>query len=180
MAIIQAGRHEVLIVSHGLSVATTGTHQVYVEFVAENGDTITWYGALTDKALEYTIKALEVCGWDPAEHDGRIDSLNGTQILADNRVDIVVEPETYNGKTRLKVKWINEPGGGGGTPERMNPQEASAFAAGLRQKILTQRGPAPSRRPANAVEAGVAASRARSAAAPEKPDDDFNLDDIPF
>lgn len=147
MGVIEApGVHKVVVVSHQLGKSGTGTPHVAVLFEDPAGDRITWYGYLSDKALERTIASLEILGWDSAEHDGRIESLNGTGILADNEAEIVVELEEYNGDVRPKVKWVNRPGGGMG--EAMGADEAATFSATLRQKILSAKGPKATTKPA--------------------------------
>ena len=155
MAVIEApGVHKVRVVQHQLGKSGTGTPHIAVLFEDTVGDRITWYGYLSDKALDRTIASLEVLGCGPAEYDGRIESLNGTGILADREAEIVVEVEKYNSKPSPKVKWVNRPGGGMG--EAMAPEEAAAFSATLRQRILSAKGPkvnakpGPARQPAGA------------------------------
>ena len=88
--------------------AQTGTPQVEVRFEVvdgeEKGAQIIWYGYLTDAAYERTIEALRHTGWtggpdsnDVCDHDGC-----GSQLCK-----IVVEEEDYNGKVRLRVRWVN-------------------------------------------------------------------------
>lgn len=171
MAVIGIGRHLVQVASHVLGRSgTKGTPHVAVLFEDANGDRITWYGYLTDAALEGTMKALGVLGWDPMKFDGRVDSLNGTDLLRGQEAEIVVEMEEWNGEPRPKVKWVNEPGGGG-LGDGMSQDEASSFAADLRQRILSAPKPKVSAAPGHA--------RPRpSAAVPAGVDDD--LDDLPF
>jgi len=143
---IGRGRHEVGIRSTQLTVSgEKGTPCVSVLFEDETGDTITYWGYLTDAALQYTLKSLAAMGWDSAEHDGRIDTLNETDLLVGRKVEIVVDEEEFEGKVRSKVKFVNEIGGGLG--ERMAPEESKSFAAQLRAKILAAKGPKPSTAP---------------------------------
>ena len=149
MSGIGKGKHTVGILSTCLTKSgQKQTPCVAVVFEDEVGDTITYWGYLTDAALEYTMKSLAAMGWDSAKHDGRIDTLDGTDLLVGHKVEIVVDEEEYDGKVRAKVKFVNEIGGGLG--ERMDPAEASSFAAELRKKILAMGGPKPSTRPAPA------------------------------
>lgn len=164
-----AGTHRVRVVSHVLGRSSTGTPHVSVKFEDVNGDRITWYGYLTEKAMERTVATLGILGWDPVEHNGMVDSLNGTDLLVGNEAEIVVEFETYNGETTAKVKWVNEVGGG---MNGMEDQEASSFAAELRKKILS----AP--RPKVSAQPGPSKPAQQPAAVPEGADDD--LDDLPF
>jgi len=169
--VIGAGRHEVKIVSHVLTKSSQkGTPCMAVVFEDDAGEHITYYGYLSDAALEYTLKALAAMGWDAAQHDGRIDVLNGTDLLLGHKVEIVVDEEEYEGKVRAKVRFVNEIGGGMG--ERMAPEEGRSFAAQLRAKILAAKGPkpnaAPARKPVTATAPAATAT------------DGVNLDDCPF
>lgn len=143
-----------------LTAAGNGTEQVAVvfnivdpaEFVNQK---ITWFGFFTEKTLERTFKALRLCGW---EGDNLAD-LSGVDA---NQVDIVVEHESYEGKTRARVLWVNEAGSGGVAIRPMAEAQAKAFAAKLRAKVLAfdkKQGapkPAASRPPASrAVDEGA-------------------------
>ncbi len=173
MAIIQAGRHDVTVADHQLGRSGTGTPHIAVRFEDEHGAGITWYGYLTDGALNSTLKALDALKWDTAVHDGRIDSLNGTGVLVGTQATIVVENEEYKGEWHPKVKWVNELGGGG-SAERMDAAEASSFAVDLRKKILAAKGPRPDTGP------GQAHPVSPSTPPPGQTSDSMALDDIPF
>ena len=174
MSVIGAGRHRVQVASHQLGKSSTGTPHIAVLFEDINGDRITYYGYLTDAALEHTLKALGALGWDPMQHDGRIDSLNGTDLLVGREADIVVEVEIYNNEPRPKVKWVNEPGGGG-LGEAMAQDDANAFAADLRKKILSAPRPKVNTQPGPAKPAAPAKAPAPAGGLP----DEFE-DDLPF
>lgn len=72
-----------------------------------------WNGWLSDAAFDNTIARLtQVFGFNgdlTALHEGRV-------TLAGKRCSVSTESETYNGKPRVKVQWLNEPGGGGPKP----------------------------------------------------------------
>ena len=145
MAVIGIGRHAVKVVSHALGRSSTGTPHVAVLFEDAGGDRITWYGYLSDAALERTIKSLQALGWDLVANNGMVDSLNGTDLLVGRDAEVVVDTEVYNGEVRHKVKWVNEPGGG--LVEAMPQDDASAFAATLRAKVLSAPRPKPNGQP---------------------------------
>jgi hypothetical protein len=158
---IGIGRHLVKVIGHVLGRSSTGTPHIAVLFEnVSSGDRITWYGYLSDKALERTITSLEVLGWDAAAHGGQIDRLHGTDVLVGHEAEIVVEMEVYEGKANPKVKWVNAVGGGLG--DGMPADEAVTFGASMRQKILSAAAskpkanpkPGPARAPA-AVAAGT-------------------------
>jgi hypothetical protein len=88
---------------------------VRFEFQLEGKQAEIWHVMyLTEAARPYTFEALVKLGYDET-HDLVAKDGNLTfakQHLADKEVEIVVEHEEYNGKSRAKVKYINEIGGG--------------------------------------------------------------------
>lgn len=165
MAGFGPGRHIVEVAAHQLGESGTGTAHIAVLFESPEGARITWYGYLSDAALERTIASLRILGFDPAEHNGMLDALHGTKLLVSRKAEIVVELETYNGETRPKVKWVNDVGGGMG--KGMEADKAKSFAASLRQKILSAQPPKPSAKP------GPARAPAAVPAGAIDPDDDL-------
>lgn len=114
---------------------------------------VTVYRFFTDAAMPYTEQDLRTLGWDPVVNGWRIDDLIDLQSIRGAVVDLVCAMETYEDKPRLKVKFINAPGGGGGMKDRMEPDEAKAFTTQLRARLGVTGGAA--RRP---TPAPVAAS----------------------
>lgn len=168
MAVIGIGTHLVRVVSHVLGKSGTGTPHIAVLFEDVNGDRVTWYGYLTDKAMERTVASLQVLGWDPVADNGLVNRLNGTQALVGAEAEIVVEMEEWEGKPTAKVKWVNRVGGSLG--EGMAEEEAGTFAASLRQKILSAAKPQANSKPGPAKQ---------PAAAGAPVGDDFD-DGLPF
>lgn len=170
MGVIGAGRHRVNVTQHQLGKSgEKKTPYVAVQFESQEtiGDYITWYGYITDAALERTLASLAILGWNSAEQDGRIESLHNTDLLQGNEAEIVVEMETFEGKERAKVKWVNAVGGGMG--EGLSTEEALTMGSVLRQKILSAQKPQPSARPGPARKAaGVGNGKPLS-----QPDDDL-------
>lgn len=165
MALMAIGTHAVRVVSHGLGKSGTGTPYIAVLFENEAAERLSWYGYLSEKAIERTVKTLEDLGWVPAHDGGDITALNGTDRLVGAEAEIVVEAEVYDGKERRKVKWVNRPGGG---VPKMEEGDAAGLAASLRGRIMSAASPAPSAKPGPARAAAPAAGPA---------DDD---DDLPF
>jgi hypothetical protein len=89
-----------------------GTPQVAVVFEILRGpyagQRITWMGYFTEKSQERTLKALRIAGFEGDDLDKFADQ------RPTNEVAIVVEVETYDGKPRAKVAWVNDPTFGGG------------------------------------------------------------------
>lgn len=148
MPVLGAGRHRVQVVSHVLRRSSGGTPSVAVLFEStqEVGMRITWDGYLTDAALERTLASLRILGWDSDAHDGRIETLHGTDLLKGNEAEIVVELEDYQGQSRPKVKWVNEVGGGG-LGDGMATDDVMEFSASLRQRVLSASKPTPNTKP---------------------------------
>jgi hypothetical protein len=62
----------------------------------------TWFGYLhLESCAERTLESLEYCGWDGV-------SLKRLDGMGTRDVNIVIEEETYEGKIRDKVQWVNE------------------------------------------------------------------------
>lgn len=119
-------------VSATLGENSKGNEQVAIQFrflAAELvGQTITWYGTFTDKSADISIKALRACGWQGND----LTELLGIDA---NDVDLVVANETWEGKSRTKVKWVNPINAlAMGTP--LAQDKAKAFAARMKGTIL--------------------------------------------
>lgn len=114
----------------GVGVAGTGTPQVGVmfELLDRQGETISWYGFLTDKSIEITVRGLRACGWEGVE----LSDLSG---LDKNEVVLVIENETYEGKTIPKVRFVNS-SGGLTMNNVLEGNELQAFSAQMRAKII--------------------------------------------
>jgi hypothetical protein len=93
-----------------VAVVDTDKHTV-VRFAMQCDEGKTWTadlyltGTSEEKAAqnqERTIKTLREIGW--SEND-----LGDFTSIKSARVCLTIEPETYNGNTRDKVKWINHP-----------------------------------------------------------------------
>lgn len=118
------GTYKAQAVDFDFGFTRTGNEQVAVLFRVLDGDckdeTITWYGSLSDSALKYTMKSLQTMGW-------KCDDVS-TMTVKDisNHVQLVLEEDTYNGITSLKVKWINP--FGVALKERMSTAQKKALS----------------------------------------------------
>lgn len=98
-----------------------GTEQVAVMFhVLDTDARLTWYGFLTEKTSERTMNSLLACG---------VTDLETLEGLNSDEVEVVVEHEEYNGKTRAKIQWVNRLGSGGVAMK--NKAEGSALKSML-------------------------------------------------
>jgi hypothetical protein len=118
-----------------LGISSTGKEQIAVMFQIVGGEidgqSITWFGYFTEGAIDRTLDSMRHCGWDS-------DSLAEIDALGNNEVEIVVEEESYDGKTRCKVKWVNRISKLA-LKEQMTPSAAQAFAAKLRGKTVAHK-----------------------------------------
>lgn len=130
----------------------------------------------TEKTFDRTIESLRYLGWTGEDMDELQNRGGG---LDKNEVSIVVEHETYEGKTRAKVSWINRVGGVV-MNRAMAPEDVVSFAAKIKQKIRA----ADIRRQASEKSRGQpmqapAPEPNRAPVQPPKPEG-MNDDDIPF
>jgi hypothetical protein len=118
-------------INAAIGKASTGTHQIAIEFeYLDEAGGITYYGPLTDKAFEYTMKAIRAAGFQG-------DDLSDLTSLCGEtpEVILVIGPEEYEGKTTLKVKFINSMGGLA-LKDALQGDELKAFAQRMKGKII--------------------------------------------
>lgn len=148
---------------------SNGTKQVAILFeILEGpyaGKSFQWNGYFTDNAKQATFDALFSLGWD-----GR-DFVAFTGITT-NEVPVTLEEDTYEGKTRIRVGWVNRQGGIA-VKNRMSPAQAEELRAEFAADIAAAAKRA-GRPPIAAAKPPVANGRpaARPVAA--------QADDIPF
>lgn len=131
-----------------LGETSTGKEQMVVDFelldAGFEGQHLTWFGFFTEKTLESTIKGLRACGWTG-------DDLMDLAGIDTNEVSLVVENETYEGKTRARVRWVNPINTGLSVKAPLPEDKAKAFAAKMRgqiramEKAPPKKGPPPRR-----------------------------------
>jgi hypothetical protein len=128
------------------------------------GQRIVWSGWLSEGACDGTSESLAtVFGFD-----GDWDALHAGKItFTGQRCSVTTEAETYQGKQRIKAKWLNAVGGGG-----PKPMEESKVKSLLSK--LTPRSKAVAK--AAKAAAGVTTAPATSEPAPTAAPDD----DVPF
>lgn len=128
---MENGTYRARATSWVLGETSTGKEQVAVEFSLTDpelqGERIAWYGFFTEKTFERTIESLRACGWTG-------DNLEDLSGLDANEVDLVIEQETYEGKTTPRVRWVNRPGAIG-VKTALAPEKAKTFAAKMKAQI---------------------------------------------
>lgn len=125
----------------------TGNEEIRVLFGVpdeegeETGRTITWRGYFTEGTAERTVESLRYMGWTG-------DDITNVQGLDANEVQIVVEHEEYQGKTQVRVAWVNRlQGVYAGQP--MSAEKKMAFSQRMKGLVMaTKPGPGAARQPA--------------------------------
>ena len=131
---LEAGDYRARAAKAALGLSSNGNEQVGVEFELLDlpGQKITWYGSFaSDEAFDITVRGLRAAGFrgnDLAD----LSSLNDGSAP---EVILVVVHETYQGKTRAKVKFINSTGGLA-MKNQLTPEQAEAFAKRMKGKFL--------------------------------------------
>lgn len=96
----------------------------------EAGRRIAWFGYFTEKTAARTVEALRYCGFTGD------DLAAATVQPLEQEVEIVVNHETYEGKTSAKVQWVNRAGGGGFKLEKpMDRNGLNRFAAQMKNAV---------------------------------------------
>ncbi len=125
--------------SWALGEASTGTPQVGIEFVIEEGDHrgewITGYFFLTDAAGDRTLETMRLCGWTGTDVSEELVGLDA------NIVELVVEPEdgmpdpqSGDVKQRLRLKFVNK-SGGVAMRSALSNDKAKVLAAKMKAKL---------------------------------------------
>lgn len=128
------------------------------------GETIEWIGWLSDGAFENTLKRLQ----DAFRFSGNFAEIaEMPSLFGGQQCKITTEFETYEGKTRLKVKWLNSLEGGGGAAPVMEPAKAKTLA----QKLTAR---------ANALAKAAGAKPAAAAPAAKPANTPEGEDEIPY
>lgn len=137
---IQAGRF----IAHAhvakLGTTETGKDQIGVQFRLDEGpdegELVSWYGYFTDKAVQRTLESLRHCGfvgYDLNVFDGTPEA---TSRLLPRSVELDIEIEEYEGKSRPKVRWVNAAGGMPFVKKEMDAARRAAFASAMKGTLM--------------------------------------------
>lgn len=106
---------------------------VVVSEGSETGKGAVWQGWLSNAAFEKTILRLK----EVFDFNGDLAFLaTGKATLAGKLCSITTEFEEYEGKRRLKIKWLNAPGGGG-SAKPMDADRLNALLGALNKRAMT-------------------------------------------
>lgn len=142
--LIPAGVYRARATDAQLGQTNSGSEQVAIAFqvltLGFENQRLAYYGQFGEKSLEITVKALRACGWQGLD----LADLSGVSA---NEVNLVVEHETYEGKTRARVKWVND-GQAGLMKNVLDAGAAKSFAQRMRGAIANLEAGKPKAAPA--------------------------------
>jgi hypothetical protein len=95
------------------------------------GQEVSYYGYFTDGSNKYTIDAMRNAGWTGDFTD--ISSLKDST----HECQLVIEHEDYDGKTQVKVAWVNVAGRAKTSAKPMGDKDKKKFAAKM-NNVLKQ------------------------------------------
>jgi hypothetical protein len=108
-----------------LNESRNGTPEVVVTFglLGVKDQEIVWRAYMSDAAIEKSVATLKMMGWD-----GDLETLKG---IDSNTVRLTIDEEEYDGKTQLRVQWVNED-----APfKALDGDKAKALAQSLKEKV---------------------------------------------
>lgn len=168
MNLIPEGTWRARGVTAELGYTSQDNEQIGVEIVFSgdqdddvDGRHTTWYASFSEKAEAHTLKALRVFGWSG-------DDLSDLSGIDANEVEaVVIHEENLEGEMRARVRFINPLGAGGvAMKTKMSEEQAKAFAARMKGRVLALSKAAPV---AAAKPTGGKPAAAASGKAPAKP-----------
>jgi hypothetical protein len=108
MSIVKPGKYVAKVVDYGIPEIQPGKIACVALTFEFKDDTslrqLTWFGYLSDAAIGIAIKGMITAGLKSND----LLTLLGPEAFHDKEVQITVENEEYDGKTRARIKWINE------------------------------------------------------------------------
>lgn len=138
------GRHAVRVANHQFTTPPGGgPKQLSIYFEDEMGEGIAWYHALGwKKDGTYSVESYKVAedsllnlGWNAEAENYQFEKLDGTGVLVGRSAEIVVVDEPWQGQSKIKVKYINDPNRPRAGVERMDPAESMSFAERTRAAL---------------------------------------------
>jgi len=128
------GTHRVKILSTVIGESSKKkTPQIEIRFENTEGEHITYHGYFSQKALPYTLKTLDACGWDKVANDNDVAGLHDSPLLVGNEVEVVVEMEDgQDGNSYPRVRWVNS------LRARISQERAAEIGASLKSAIAQE------------------------------------------
>jgi hypothetical protein len=127
------GRYAAQVNEAEFGESQTGTPYVVLRIATDGGAFINAYLYLSEKALANSVKTLR----DAFDFNGDFETL--VEQVVTKPCSITVETEVYEGKERLRVKWINGPR----TSKPIDNQEAFLKALSAKAARIPKDAPKP-------------------------------------
>lgn len=123
------GTHMAKVTGVGFGTTSTGKSQIAISFAGDEGHG-TWYGFFTPGGMKQLRKTITALGVPWGDDDDATFDIAGLQTsLLGHEAALVVEMEESDGyEPRLKIQWVNAPGGGA-LSNPMTQDEVAEFAA---------------------------------------------------
>ena len=130
---LQPGDYRAKSIGAQLGKAGTGTEQVAVKFSLLDfpQQTITWFGYFSPNAFDIAMRGLRSAGFVGDD----LSDLSSLNEDVSPEVVLVIDNETYQGKTRAKVQFINSTGGVA-LKDALGDTEAKAFAQRMKGRVV--------------------------------------------
>lgn len=152
---LEVGKHMVKVANHRFVESPSGPKQLSIYFEDATGEGIAWYhtlgwkkdGTYSFAAYKVAEDSLKNLGWDAEAAAYQFEKLDGTNALVGRECEIVVAEHTWEGKTRVEVKYINDPSRPRAGGERMDPAASMSFAERTRQALRQNGKTIPASRP---------------------------------
>ena len=125
------GQHVGKITATALATTKNGTAQIVISLINEAGDYATARLFFSDRALPHTKRQLAACGFVGID----VAALHDSDLLVGNKVEFRVEPDTYDGTTRLKVGMLFPVGGSNEITGKMTADEALEFGETMKGRM---------------------------------------------
>lgn len=115
-SVYEVGRFKARVTDYGISETLGGDPQIFVVFDVDfsTGLTpMTWYGTLKEgKGRDITLKALLTLNMQGNDIGALLDGKDGGAIPLGSEASIVTAENEYNGKTSVRIAWVNSADGG--------------------------------------------------------------------
>ena len=129
VAVAREGEDGTHTVRWGKSDKGTKSVMVYFELLdgPDRGTVLPWWGYFTNKTSERTVESLRFMGFKGD------DLFKAGEQELDQVVQVLVEHNTYEGKTRARIAFVNAMGGGAMTLKNpLSDKDVRAFAATMK------------------------------------------------
>jgi hypothetical protein len=124
------GKHAAKIDDYGIGKNKEDKPYVFINFkLSDTGESIKWFGHLGDakgdkkSPREITLQTILRMGFRGDDVHDLADGRQSRMLDESVEYELVLENNTYNGKTSLRVKFINTP------QERLTGEEAKRLAS---------------------------------------------------